>query len=313
MSLPTDSHCLVVGATNPTSIGYHAALTLLQAGAARVCIMGRSQDKVNEAVSMLSATKGLNGNVSGVVGDLKQPETMKAVVEEACQEMGGKLDCLVCCGGNGYSEYLGLDVDDLESYRLMQNVSVLSPMVLAEAAFPFLTKSRNPSGGTIVMVGSVSGKLLHENLSGLENNLVLSISIFLLLISANVPWPNTAPHNIAMAGKNTMMQTLAFKYRRDNVRVNLVASGVIHTGALDVMAQKKNIPVESYAALRADSQPLGRNGTVEDVANAILYLASPASGFTTGEILRVDGGLHLSNWWNRQVMLKEYVGGTGAT
>jgi 3-oxoacyl-[acyl-carrier protein] reductase len=113
-----------------------------------------------------------------------------------------------------------------------------------------------------------------------------------------------------MAGKNTLMETLAFKYRQDNVRVNLVAAGVIHTGALDVMAGKKNVSVESYAALRADSQPLGRNGSPEDVANAVLFLASPASGFTTGETLRVDGGLHLSNWWNRQVMLKEYVGGT---
>ncbi len=113
-----------------------------------------------------------------------------------------------------------------------------------------------------------------------------------------------------MAGKNTMVQTLAFKYRQDNVRVNLVAAGVIHTGALDAMAKKKNLSVESYAALRADSQPLGRNGTPEDVANAVLYLASPASGFTTGELLRVDGGLHLSNWWNRQVMEKQYRGGT---
>ncbi|KAG7359753.1 short-chain dehydrogenase/reductase family protein [Nitzschia inconspicua] len=282
MSIPSDSCCLVVGATNPTSIGYQTALTLLQAGVHHVSIMGRNQEKLDKAVLLLS-TIGGTGKVSGVLGDLKKPESMKKVVEEACEQMGGKLDCLICCGGNGYSEYLGLDVSDLESYRLMQNVAILSPMVLAEAAFPHLHESKNPGGGTIVMVGSVS---------------------------ADVPWPNTAPHNFAMAGKNTMMQTLAFKYRRENVRVNLVAAGVIHSGALDTMAKKKNIPVETYAALRADSQPLGRNGTLEDVSNAVLYLASPASGFTTGEIIRVDGGLHLSNWWNRQVMLKEYVGGS---
>jgi NAD(P)-dependent dehydrogenase (short-subunit alcohol dehydrogenase family) len=207
---------------------------------------------------------------------------MKNVVEEAATKMGG-IDILVCCGGNGYSEYLGLDVANLESYRMMQNVAVLSPMVLAEAASPYISKSKNAGGGTIVMVGSVS---------------------------ADVPWPNTAPHNFAMAGKNTMAQTLAFKYRQSNVRVNLVACGVIHSGALDVMAKKKNQSVEDYAALRATAQPLGRNGTPDDVANAVLYLASPASGFTTGEILRVDGGLHLSNWWNVQHMINEYVGGT---
>ena len=109
-----------------------------------------------------------------------------------------------------------------------------------------------------------------------------------------------------MASKNTMTQTLAFKYRNGNVRVNGVLAGVIHTGALDVMAKKKNVSIESYAALRASAQPLGRNGTPADVANAVVYLSSPASGFTTGELLRVDGGLHLSNWWNKQQMLNEY-------
>jgi len=163
----------------------------------------------------------------------------------------------------------------------MQDVAVLSPMFLAEAAFPYLKTSANQHGGTVVVVGSVS---------------------------ANVAWPDTAPHNFAMAAKNTMIQTLAFKYRNDRVRVNGVQCGVIHTGALDVMAKKKKKSVESYAALRASAQPLGRNGTPEDVAQAVLYLASPASGFTLGELLRVDGGLHLSNWWNRQAMLNEYGG-----
>jgi NAD(P)-dependent dehydrogenase (short-subunit alcohol dehydrogenase family) len=124
-----------------------------------VTIMGRDQEKLDQAVSLLSSEDGFVGKVSGVVGDLKKPETMQAVVEEACQEMEGKLDCLVCCGGNGYSEYLGLDIDDLESYRMMQNVAVLSPMILAEAAFAYLSRSSNQNGGTIVMVGSVSGMI----------------------------------------------------------------------------------------------------------------------------------------------------------
>ena len=47
-----------------------------------------------------------------------------------------------------------------------------------------------------------------------------------------------------------------------------------------------------------------------NVQKAVLYLSSPASGFTTGELLRVDGGLHLSNWWNKQAMLNEYGGAT---
>lgn len=284
MSIPANSKCLVVGATNPSSIGFVTALSLLKAGASHVTIMGRDQGKLDESLLILSRKidEGIDGQAFGVLGDLKKPETMSTVVEQSCDLMGG-IDILVCCGGNGYSEYLGLDVADPESYRMMQNVAVLSPMFLAEAAYPYISKSTNKYGGTVVVVGSVS---------------------------ANVPWPDTAPHNFAMASKNTMTQTLAFKYRNGNVRVNGVLTGVIHTGALDVMAKKKNKSVESYAALRASAQPLGRNGTPEDVSNAVLYLSSPASGFTTGELLRVDGGLHLSNWWNKQAMLNEYGGAT---
>jgi NAD(P)-dependent dehydrogenase (short-subunit alcohol dehydrogenase family) len=158
MSVPPGSKCLVTGATNPTSIGFVAARTLLKAGASHVTIMGRSKEKLDSAVSLLSKDSG-SAKVSGVLGDLKHPETMAIVVEEAIACMGGGgLDILVVSGGNGYSEYLGLDPNDPESYRLMQNVGVLSPLFLAEAAFPHLKNSKNENGGTVVMIGSVSGK-----------------------------------------------------------------------------------------------------------------------------------------------------------
>ncbi|VEU33438.1 unnamed protein product [Pseudo-nitzschia multistriata] len=287
--IPDDSKCVVIGATDPKSIGFEVAWSLLKGGASGVAIVGRDEAKLVRATDLLEEKMKMEGLghthrncVLGVLGNLKKPETMAGVTQKVV-DAWGRIDVLVCCGGNGNSEYLGLDVEDPESYRMMQNVAVVSPMFLAEACFPYLSKSPNKHGGTVVMVGSVA---------------------------ANVPWPATAPYNFAMAAKNTMIQTLAFKYRNSNVRVNGVLAGVIHTGALDVMAAKKNQSVESYAALRATAQPLGRNGTPEDVANAVTYLASPASGFTTGELLRVDGGLHLSNWWNKPVMLDQYGNGT---
>ncbi len=160
--IPANSKCLVVGATNPSSIGFCVATTLLEQGAGYVTIMGRCQNKIDESLLILSSEIEKQDDssckkVSGVFGDLKNPESMAEVIENVYDQMGG-IDILVCCGGNGYSEYLGLDVNDPESYRMMQNVAVLSPMFLAEAAFPHLSKSKNTYGGSIVVVGSVSGK-----------------------------------------------------------------------------------------------------------------------------------------------------------
>jgi NAD(P)-dependent dehydrogenase (short-subunit alcohol dehydrogenase family) len=245
--------------------------------------MGRDQKKVDSAVDSLkssSTSKGGSVSVSGVVGDLKKPETMAAVIKQAVDIMGG-LDILVISGGNGYSEYLGLGPDDASAYRMMHDVGVLSPLFLTEAAIPELTKSTT-TPGTVVMVSSMAPL---------------------------VPWPDTAPYNYAKAAQNTMIETLAFKYRTANVRINGVLPACIHTGALDVMAAKKKANIDEYAKLRADAHPMGRNGTPQDVANSIVFLASPASAFTTGELLKVDGGLHLSNWFNKPKILKEFVGG----
>jgi NAD(P)-dependent dehydrogenase (short-subunit alcohol dehydrogenase family) len=129
-------------------------------------------------------------------------------------------------------------------------------------------------------------------------------------MAALTPWPDTAPYNYAKAAQNSMIETLAFKYRTSNVRINGVLPACIHTGALDRMAVKKNTSVENYAKLRGDAHPMERNGTPENVANAVVFLASPASSFTTGELLKIDGGLHLSNWFNKPRMLAEFQGGT---
>lgn len=282
ISVPSNSCCLVTGASDPASIGYACALGLLQGGASKVTIMSRCADKVKDAEQRLSLEcADLPGQVFGIVGDLKEPTTMAAVVKEAVDLMGS-LTILVINGGNGGSEYLGLDAADPQSYRMMNDVAVLSPLLLTEAAIPELSKASDGSG-TVVMVTSAA---------------------------PNVPWPDTAPFNYAKAAQNCMVETLAFKYRTSNVRVNAVLPACIHTGALDRMAEKKSVPVSDYAQLRADAHPMRRLGTPRDVANAVLFLASPASGYTTGELLKVDGGLHLSSWFNKPKLLAEYVGGT---
>lgn len=279
--LPSTSRCLVTGASDPGSVGFACAVALLNAGAACVTVTGRSQEGVAAAAAVLklqteqhAAAGGTSGVVFGVVGDLKDPERMTHVVEEAASLMGGGVDILIVSGGNGGSEYLGLSATDPESYRLMHTMSVISPMILTHAAIA-------ASATAIVMISSMA---------------------------AETPWPDTAPYNTAKAAQNCLVQQLAFQYRNNNVRVNAVLPACIHSVKLDIMAGKKGVPVAEYAALRAQCHPMGRNGSVEEVANAVVFLASPASSFITGTLLPVDGGLHMSNWWNKPVMLAEYQG-----
>ena len=300
-SLPPSTRCLVTGASDPTSVGYACAQALLEAGAAAVTITGRHAATLEAAVQSLSDSKSSPkaASVYSVVSDLTRPETMEATVNEAVSQMGGgSLHILVISGGNGGSEWLGLDAQDPASYTLLQAVSVLSPMKLTHAAVDVAAttvgSSSSPSSFlSVVMVSSQA---------------------------ANTPWPDTAPYNINKAAQNCLVQQLAFQYRNNHeqnnnnncpvvVRVNAVLPACIHTGALDRMAAKKKVSIEDYAALRAQSHPLQRNGTPRDVAQAVLFLASPhQSAFTTGTLLPVDGGLHLSNWFNQPRLLAEFQG-----
>jgi 3-oxoacyl-[acyl-carrier protein] reductase len=70
------------------------------------------------------------------------------------------------------------------------------------------------------------------------------------------------------------------------ITVNAVAPGLIETAMTDVLAD--NIKTEMKKLI-----PLGRFGTVEDVANAVVFLASPDSGYVTGQVIHVNGGMYM--------------------
>jgi len=264
------SCCLVTGASDPTSIGYACVQALMDAGAAQVTILARNPDNINATIASSSSSTQLHG----VTADMHQPDTMEAAVNQAVEKMGGSLDILIVSGGNGSSEYLGLPCSDLDSYRTAYETSVLSPMALTHATVKHMQQR-----GSIVHVTSMASR---------------------------IPWPNTAPYNMAKAAQHCMIQNLAFEYREKGVTINAVLPACIHTGQLDRMATKKDVPVEEYAQLRGAAHPLGRNGTPAEVAQAVLSLAT--NPFVTGELLQVDGGLHLSNWFNRPRLLNEYQG-----
>jgi NAD(P)-dependent dehydrogenase (short-subunit alcohol dehydrogenase family) len=89
---------------------------------------------------------------------------------------------------------------------------------------------------------------------------------------------------ITKGGLETVTQHLAMEYAKDGIRVNAVAPGVVYT------PMHRNTSKDVMESL----SPLGRPSTVQDIADAVLYLTDAAT--VTGHILYVDGGAHFGRW-----------------
>jgi NAD(P)-dependent dehydrogenase (short-subunit alcohol dehydrogenase family) len=98
-----------------------------------------------------------------------------------------------------------------------------------------------------------------------------------------------AAYCAAKGGLVVMAKAMAIDHGPDGIRVNCVCPGDVDTPMLYDDAEKRGLPWEDYLA-GASNRPLGRVGTVEEIARAVLFLASDDSSFVTGEALVVDGG-----------------------
>lgn len=107
------------------------------------------------------------------------------------------------------------------------------------------------------------------------------------------PTVNTGAYSAAKAAMVNWTQSLALEGGPFGIRANVVCPGIVDTPIHSfhgLPEQEKRKQLEAMAKL----QPLGRIGTPEDVARAVVFLASPESSWTTGAVLAVDGGINLS-------------------
>jgi NAD(P)-dependent dehydrogenase (short-subunit alcohol dehydrogenase family) len=98
-----------------------------------------------------------------------------------------------------------------------------------------------------------------------------------------------AAYCAAKGGLIVMAKAMAIDHGPDGIRVNCVCPGDVLTPMLHDDAEKRGMSWDDYAA-GSVQRPLGRIGTVEEIADAVLFLASDESSFVTGESLVVDGG-----------------------
>lgn len=188
-----------------------------------------------------------------VPGDVTRVETNDAAVQVA-EERFGRVDAVVLSAGItawGHVEHL-----DLAVYDRVMDVNVRAVVLGLRAAAPAL---RRAGGGSVVVLSSVSG-------TGGE--------------------PEHWAYCTSKAAVTNLARSAAVDLARDGIRVNVVAPGPTHT---DLTRPIKDSNPEKYDELRR-SLPMQRWGEQEEVAEAIAFLAGPASSFITAAVLPVDGG-----------------------
>jgi 2-keto-3-deoxy-L-fuconate dehydrogenase len=192
-----------------------------------------------------------------VTADITDSAAVRHAVEQVVADLGG-IDVLVNNAGIGAVGTVE-DNDDAEWARVL-DVNVVGLARVSTACLPHLRQS---DSAAIVNVSSIVASI------GVPQRVLYSASKAAVVGAT-----------LAMAADNV----------RDGIRVNAVLPGTADTPWVGRLLDQAEDPEAAAAALRA-RQPLARLVSAEEVAGAIAYLATPASGSTSGTLLTVDGGM----------------------
>ncbi len=248
---------LVTGST--TGIGYAIAHLLVREGAG-VIVQGRSEERVQSAVTNLRAAVP-EALLWGITCDFAAPESL---VDLQLPDIG--VDILVNNAGT-YTSQPFADTPDSDWQRLFE-VNVMSGVRLSRRLLPYMLER---GWGRIIFISSECASLVPEDLIA---------------------------YSATKAAVQAVSRGLAQLTRGTAVTVNTVSPGsTMSEGAEQFLTQQAELSGQTKAQVEANffkevrtTSLLGRFATTEEVAQAVLYLASPLSAATNGSVLRVDGG-----------------------
>jgi 3-oxoacyl-[acyl-carrier protein] reductase len=214
----------------------------------------RSEDEAREVMEQITASGGDAMLVGGDVSDAGEVERMAREVEDRY----GRLDVLVNNAGSLIERRSFSELTE-DLWDRVISVNLKSVFLCSKAVLPMMKRQ---GSGRIINMTSVAAR--------------------------NGGGPGSAAYATAKGGVSTLTRAMAKDLVSDNILVNGVAPGVITTPFHDRFTPP-DVRENMAAAI-----PMGREGTPEEVAGAVLFLASPWADYLVGEIIEVNGGQLMS-------------------
>jgi len=187
--------------------------------------------------------------------DISQKDKIEDFIENASVELGGGLDCIVNNAGVT-QDNLAIRMS-LDEWKKTIDINLTSTFLLSKFAIKKMLKNKS---GKIINITSV---VAHTGNLGQTN------------------------YSASKAGIIAMSKSLALEYAKKNININCISPGFIKTAMTDKIDEKfKDVIISKI--------PSARLGEPEDIANAVIFLASDQSSYINGETLHVNGGMYMA-------------------
>ena len=202
----------------------------------------------------LKELKSKYKNIKILKFDISQNNKIEEFIENASRELGG-IDCIVNNAGIT-QDNLSIRMS-LEEWKKVIDINLTSTFLMSKFAIKKMLKNKK---GKIINITSVVGH------------------------TGNVGQAN---YTASKAGIVAMSKSLALEYAKKNINVNCISPGFIKTAMSDKIDDK-------FKEIITSKIPSARLGEPEDIANAVLFLASDLSNYINGETLHVNGGMYMA-------------------
>lgn len=239
-------------------LGYASALGLAREGC-QLVVCSRDAARIEAAAAKIRQETG--ATVHALAADVKDASEAARLVDVAVQQFGGLEIVVHNAGGPPAGEFRAM-TDEQWQHAFEQNM--LSFVRIVQAAAPEMKKA---GYGRLLTIASSSIKQ---------------------------PIPNLVLSNALRAGVWGLAKTLSRELAADKILVNVIAPGRVQTERIDELdranATRTGAALEDVQRQSVASIPLGRLGRPEELANLVVFLASEAASYITGQAIMVDGG-----------------------